>query len=89
MSTKDNNEDTTFNKIYIFFKKIDTSLDFGLGKLHYILEKVLTLFYGLFNFMKKSLERKQLKKVYFILIMSVVMAFVFFGVNVFFGKVIL
>jgi preprotein translocase subunit SecE len=39
--------------------------------------------------MKKSIEKKQLKKVFLILIMSISMAILFVGINVIFGKVIL
>ena len=48
-----------------------------------------SLITNIFKFMKNSLEVKKLKRVFFILIMAIAMAFVFVGVNVIFGKVIL
>ena len=75
--------------IYSFAKKVDSSIDDGLEKTNSVLELVIKLITDLLSFIKKSLELKKLKKVIFIIIMSIVMAFVFVGVNVFFGKVIL
>jgi len=82
-------DDSIISKIYSFAKKVDSSIDDGLEKTNSVLELVIKLITDLLSFIKKSLELKKLKKVIFIIIMSIVMAFVFVGVNVFFGKVIL
>jgi hypothetical protein len=79
-------KESRFGKIY---NKFDITLDSMLDKIYSIIEKISNLFKDLFKFMKQSIEKKQLKKVFLILIMSISMAILFVGINVIFGKVIL
>ena len=88
--TKVNGDDqlneSKFSKI---FDKFDITLDLILEKLDSIIQKISDLFKDLFKFMKQSIEKKQLKKVFLLLVMSISMAILFVGINVIFGKVIL
>ena len=71
------------------FQKIDRVIVIILKKIEELLNQMNSLITNIFKFMKNSLEVKKLKRVFFILIMAIAMAFVFVGVNVIFGKVIL
>jgi len=71
------------------FQKIDRIIVIILKKIEELLNQMNSLITNIFKFMKNSLEVKKLKRVFFILIMAIAMAFVFVGVNVIFGKVIL
>ena len=85
--TEDNQlNESKFSKI---FGKFDITLDSILEKLNSIVQKLSDLFKDLFKFMKQSIEKKQLKKVFLLLVMSISMAILFVGINVIFGKVIL
>ena len=89
---KDNSksgENSYLDKVYNLYNKVDSSIDSGLEKTDSIITDLYKLFTGFFKFLKKSLEVKQIKKVLFFLFMSVAMSFVFVGINVFFGKIIL
>ena len=79
-------KESKFSKI---FGKFDITLDSILEKLDSIVQKISDLFKDLFKFMKQSIEKKQLKKVFLLLVMSISMAILFVGINVIFGKVIL
>ena len=84
-----NNENSYLDRMYNFYSRVDTSIDLGLEKTDSILtdlNNVLDLF---FKFLKKSLTVKTIKKVLFFLFMSIAMAFVFTGINLFFGQIIL
>jgi hypothetical protein len=84
-----NNENSYLDRMYNFYSRVDTSIDLGLEKTDSILtdlNNVLDLF---FKFLKKSLTVKTIKKVLFFLFMSIAMAFVFTGINLIFGKIIL
>ena len=82
-------DNSIIGKIYSFVNKVDSSIDEGLEKTNTVLELVIKVFTNVLSFIKKSIELKKLKKVFFIIIMSIIMAFVLVGVNIFFGKVIL
>lgn len=89
-SSKNKSEENSYlDKVYNLYNKVDTSIDSGLEKTDSIITDLNKLFTGFFKFLKKSLEVKQIKKVLFFLFMSVAMAFIFVGINVFFGKIIL
>ncbi len=89
MSKASNKEDSMSSRFFKIYSKVDASIDAGLEKTNSVLDQIIKLINAFFSFLKKSLEVKQLKKVFFILIMSIAMAFVFVGVNIFFGKIIL
>ena len=69
--------------------KINTVLVLILKKLEDTLNLVNSLITNSFIFLRTSLEIKNIKRVLFILIMSIAMAFVLVGVNLIFGKLIL
>ena len=65
------------------------SIDSLLKNTETIVEKVSDLVSKLIKFIKKSLNIKELKKVFFMIFMAIAMAILFMGLNILFGKVIL
>lgn len=89
MYDKSNIESEKFEQSEGILQKIDKVIILILKKIEELLKQMNSLITNIFKFMKNSLEVKKLKRVFFILIMAIAMAFVFVGVNVIFGKVIL
>jgi hypothetical protein len=89
MYDKSNIELEKFKESEGILQKIDKVIVIILKKIEELLNQMNSLITNIFKFMKNSLEVKKLKRVFFILIMAIAMAFVFVGVNVIFGKVIL
>ena len=54
-----------------------------------VLTGVSDLLSNLFKFIRYSLEKKQLKKIFFLLFMSLAMAILLMGVNLIFGKIVI
>jgi len=79
-------KESQFSKMY---GKFDITIDSILEKIETVVRKISDLFTNLLLFMKGSVEKKQLQKVFLLIIMSIAMAIVFVGINVIFGKVIL
>jgi hypothetical protein len=83
------NENTYLDKMYNLYTRVDTSIDLGLEKTDSIVTDLYKVLNSFFKFLKKSLTVKTIKKVLFFLFMSMAMAFVFTGINLIFGKIIL
>jgi ABC-type proline/glycine betaine transport system permease subunit len=77
------------NKTIQFYNNVDIGIDSVLEKTEKVVDQVSELLNYLFDFMKNALKKKNLKKVFFILFMSFAMAFVIFGLNIVFGKIII
>lgn len=56
-------------------------IDTVLLKTETLVEKMTNIIKDLFTFMKKSLQPKELKKVFFLLFMSITMALFFLGIK--------
>uniref|UniRef100_A0A6C0H0U9 Uncharacterized protein n=1 Tax=viral metagenome TaxID=1070528 RepID=A0A6C0H0U9_9ZZZZ len=69
----------TVNNLY---NKIDSSTDVVLEKTQSILDKITDLTKNLFNFLKNSIKKDNLKKVLFIILMSFGMAVVLMGIKI-------
>ena len=82
------NEDSEVNK-ESDVKTGPDSIDSILKNTETIVEKVSDLVLKLIKFIKKSLQIKELKKVFFMIFMAIAMAILFMGLNILFGKVIL
>ena len=82
------NEDSEVNK-ESEVKTGPDSIDSILKNTETIVEKVSDLVLKLIKFIKKSLQIKELKKVFFMIFMAIAMAILFMGLNILFGKVIL
>ena len=77
------------NKTIQFYNNVDIGIDSVLEKTEKVVDQVSESLNYLFDFMKNALKKKNLKKVFFILFMSFAMAFVIFGLNIVFGKIII
>ena len=77
------------NKTINFYNNVDIGIDSVLEKTETVVNQVATLLNYLFDLMKNSLKKKNLKKVFFILFMSFAMALLIFGLNIIFGKIII
>jgi uncharacterized Rmd1/YagE family protein len=64
------------------YNKIDSSTDVVLEKTQSILDKITDLTKNLFNFLKNSIKKDNLKKVLFIILMSFGMAVVLMGIKI-------
>lgn len=82
-------ENSYIDKLSNIYNKVDSSIDAGLEKTDSIITMLYNLISDLFKFLKRSLKVKVIKKVLFFIFMSFAMAFVFVGINIFFGKIIL
>ncbi len=88
MSNKKNTSDSQINLMKVY-TRVDESVETVLDKTDSVINKILELIKNLYKFLKKSVEKESIKKVIFMILMSICMAFVLMGVNVIFGKVIL
>jgi ABC-type proline/glycine betaine transport system permease subunit len=77
------------NKTIQFYNNVDIGIDSVLQKTETVVDQVSVLLNYLFDFMKNALKKKNLKKVFFILFLSFSMAFLIFGLNIVFGKIII
>ena len=77
------------NKTINFLNSVDSTVDSVLVKTDNVLTGVSNLLSNLFTFIRYSLEKKQLKKIFFLLFMSLAMAILLMGVNILFGKIII
>jgi hypothetical protein len=77
------------NKTINFLNSVDSTVDSVLVKTDNVLTGVSDLLSNLFKFIRYSLEKKQLKKIFFLLFMSLAMAILLMGVNLIFGKIVI
>jgi len=77
------------NKTINFLNSVDSTVDSVLVKTDNVLTGVSDLLSNLFKFIRYSLEKKQLKKIFILLFMSLAMAILLMGVNLIFGKIVI
>jgi hypothetical protein len=82
-------DNSLLNKTIQFYNNVDTGIDSILEKTDTVMDKVASLSNNLFIFLKKSIQIKNLKQIFFIIFMSFAMSLLLFGLNIIFGKIII
>lgn len=82
-------DNSLLNKTLQFYNNVSIGVDSALEKTDTIMDKVSLLSNDLFIFIKKSIQIKNLKQIFFILFMSFAMSLLLFGLNIIFGKIII
>jgi len=82
-------DNSLLNKTLQFYNNVSIGVDSVLEKTDTVMDKVSLLFNDLFIFIKKSIQIKNLKQIFFILFMSLAMSLLLFGLNIIFGKIII
>lgn len=77
------------NKTIQFYNNVDIGIDSVLEKTETVVDRVSVFLNYIFEFIRNALKKKNLKKVFFILFLSFAMAFLIFGLNIVFGKIII
>jgi hypothetical protein len=83
------NDNSLLNKTLQFYNNVSIGVDSVLEKTDTVMDKVSLLSNDLFIFIKKSIQIKNLKQIFFILFMSLAMSLLLFGLNIIFGKIII
>lgn len=77
------------NKTIQFYNNVDIGIDSILEKTESVVDRVSVFLNYIFEFIKNALKKKNLKQVFFLLFLSFAMAFLIFGLNIVFGKIII
>jgi hypothetical protein len=77
------------NKTIQFYNNVDIGIDSILEKTESVVDRVSVFLNYIFEFIRNALKKKNLKQVFFLLFLSFAMAFLIFGLNIVFGKIII